>query len=407
MRGTGWRCCGGSGEGVYAVRYSRPPVLLLIYKGVETQKMSSQSVRVTKIRCGQIRRHNKLRHDNFIRSDSSGRNPVTVCIAAMFNWNYGTFEKPEFAKAALVVTDRMITAGDVQYEPQQKKIANITSKVLLMIAGDYSLHSQAVQRTMGQFGFKPNASPEEIAVFYGRAIQAIKLKEAEDYYLAPLGLNSDSFISQQKDMAPHFVTMLTDQMQSYRGEEVEALIVGSSNNLIHVYGVDTRGVVSCHDDVGFAAIGSGGWHARSRLMQIGYVNSLAFANALGFAFAAKRISQVAPGVGLHTDITLVTRNGISPLLEKLDRHIHELYAEYWPKADALGREYISRIDQFLNRAPLAENEASKILPGEHARASEVAPRPTAEAPRQEEGDGGMPKKENGEEAGSSAVVARE
>ena len=66
---------------------------------------------------------------------------MTVCIAALFRWNYANLPTQQVAPAALILTDRMVTAGDVQYEPQQTKVAHITPKTLLVIAGDYSLHS--------------------------------------------------------------------------------------------------------------------------------------------------------------------------------------------------------------------------------------------------------------------------
>ena len=202
----------------------------------------------------------------------------------------------------------MITAGDVQYEPRQTKYARITPKILIVIAGDYSMHSQGIKKTMAHFRLSASATPEDVAIYYGRSIQALKLKEAEDFFLAPLGLNSDSFLAQQKDMAPHFVSLLTEQMQGYRGEEAEALVVGSCNGLIDIYGVDTKGVIACYNDVGFAAIGSGAWHAKSRLMQAGYVNTTTFAGALSFTYAAKKASEISPGVGPNTDIMLVFRD---------------------------------------------------------------------------------------------------
>ena len=70
---------------------------------------------------------------------------MTVCIATLFQWNYASKDTPAVGTAALVLTDRMITAGDVQYEPRQTKIAHITPTTLLVIAGDYSLHSTAHQ----------------------------------------------------------------------------------------------------------------------------------------------------------------------------------------------------------------------------------------------------------------------
>jgi 20S proteasome alpha/beta subunit len=215
---------------------------------------------------------------------------VTVCVASLFRWNYAHVGGQEqLGAAAIVAADRMITAGDVQYEPFQSKMAQINDRTLILVAGDYSIHSQAIKDLEKQVRKDNSILAESIAVVYGKAIQRLKRREAEDLYLAPLGLNTDTFLAQQKEMSESFVQMITNQLQAYHGENVEALIVGGSRDEnSHIYLVDTRGMVSCCDDVGFAAIGSGAWHARSRLMQAGYTNSQRFAAALAMTYAAKK-----------------------------------------------------------------------------------------------------------------------
>jgi hypothetical protein len=83
--------------------------------------------------------------------------------------------------------------------------------------------------------------------------------------------------------------------------------------------VDTGGSVNCCDDVGFAAIGIGAWHAKSRLMQGGYINNMFFAPALAVLYAAKKAAEIAPGVGRATDIQIVLREGHFPLWD----HVHK------------------------------------------------------------------------------------
>ena len=75
---------------------------------------------------------------------------MTVCIATLFKWNYaapGVPPKLEFA--ALTASDRMITAADIQYEPQQQKIAFFDGTMIL-VAGDIAIHSQAILDTQKQ-----------------------------------------------------------------------------------------------------------------------------------------------------------------------------------------------------------------------------------------------------------------
>jgi len=76
---------------------------------------------------------------------------MTICIAGLFRWNYaGEKGGQDWGPAALLVSDRMITAGDSQYEPLQQKIAQITPYTTILIAGDYSTHSQALINTAQQ-----------------------------------------------------------------------------------------------------------------------------------------------------------------------------------------------------------------------------------------------------------------
>jgi 20S proteasome alpha/beta subunit len=84
------------------------------------------------------------------------------------------------------------------------------------------------------------------------------------------------------------------------------LLVSGDISVVHIYAIDKNGMIACWDDVGFAAIGSGAWHAKSLLMQAGYVNKAIFAPALALTFAAKKASEIALGVGKETDIKIVS-----------------------------------------------------------------------------------------------------
>jgi 20S proteasome alpha/beta subunit len=214
----------------------------------------------------------------------------------------------EHGVAALVATDRKISTDDIEYEPQQLKLSFITPRAVILIAGDFAVHSEALRVIQKNLKGNPDALPENIALLYGKAIQAIKRREAEDKYLAPLGMNTDTFLAQQRDLSEGFVDRITTQLQRYEGENVDAIIVGSDGESVHIYTVDTRGMIGCSDDVGFAAIGIGAWHAKSRLMQAGYVNTSIFAPALAAIYVAKKASEIAPGVGTTTDIHVVFRH---------------------------------------------------------------------------------------------------
>jgi 20S proteasome alpha/beta subunit len=250
--------------------------------------------------------------------------------------------------AAITLSDRMVTADDVQYEPQQLKVAFITQRTIIMIAGEYPVHSQALIATSRQVRNDPSFSPRNIAMIYGQALQSVKQKQAEDYYLAPIGLNTETFLAQQRDMSEGFVDTITNQLQNFRGPQVEALAVRIEDERAHIYEIDKYGTVSCYDDIGFAAIGIGAWHAKSRLMQVGYVNSLTLAPTLAATFAAKKAAEIAPGIGKMTDIHLVTKDAIFPLWTALSEKMTNLYKDYNDKVTDLQRDAISHLEAFLN-----------------------------------------------------------
>lgn len=311
---------------------------------------------------------------------------MTVCVATLFNWNYAPKgQSPDYRLAAAVASDRMITAGDVQYEPQQTKVAYV-SNTLIVIAGDYSLHSQVVRRTLDNFYKKHNPAPLDVALFYGRAIQSIKQRYAEDIYLSPLGLNLDTFHAQQKDFAEPFLNRITDQLQSFRGEDVEALVVGSNGKFVELYAVDTNGSVNYSNDVGFAAIGIGAWHAKSRLMQSGYTSSIPLAPALAALYAAKKSAEAAPGVGKATDIHLVLNTAPFPLWPRVAGKLDELYNDYESKRTALGAEAIALLDKFIvDDSGNAKDEKSTGKPSGDAQTNERIDPSAAEASRKNEG----------------------
>jgi len=279
---------------------------------------------------------------------------MTVCVATVFHWNYGKKDSPELGMAAIAASDRMITAGDIKYEPQQLKFAFMTTSVLVMIAGDYSIHSEALLATRKNIGSNVSAHPKDVALFYGTAIQAIKRRHAEDLYLAPLGLNTDSFIAQQRELSEGFIDRLTSQMQGFRGDDMEALVIGSDGTNVHLYLVDTRGTVSLLNDVGFGAIGSGAWHARSRLMQAGYVYTTGFAPALAATYVAKKSAEVAPGVGMATDMRLVTKLGIEPIMPKLFKKIEDVYQEYEKQRAESSQAAVDELQEFISSGAYKE-----------------------------------------------------
>jgi hypothetical protein len=307
---------------------------------------------------------------------------VTVCVVGLFNWNYGTLQAPVIGKVAITASDRKITAGNVEYEPSQLKMSFMTRRACILISGDYSLHSEALYETNKQVKADASIAPHNLALIYGRAIQNIKRREAEDIFLAPIGMNTDTFVAQQRDFTEGFIEKITHQLQTYEGEDVEALVVASDGENANLHSINSRGSVSVMNDIGFAAIGIGAWHAKSRLMEVGYVNNWFFAPALAAIFAAKCAAETAPGVGKDTDMHLVFKNGVEQIPSDLFGKLKELYQNYENKRTSLQREVVDELQTFIDEtakktAESKPNSSQQQSTQTEATQSETNPEQTA------------------------------
>lgn len=297
---------------------------------------------------------------------------MTICVATLFLWNYATIEEPDWGVAVMTASDQMITAGDIQYEPSQQKVASITPSILLLIAGDYSVHSEAIQATTTQIRRDQNATPQRVSMIYGQEIQRIKRREAEDILLSPFGLNTDSFLAQQKDMSDSFVDGLKTQLQNYTGKDVEALVVGSDKGGSHIYYIDSNGSIHCMDDVSFHAIGIGAWHAKSQLMQSGYTRHRGYADALAQTYSAKRRAEIAPGVGARTDIHVILRDSEFKLSDIAVNKLAQLYTQYNASQQKIAANSIKKLQEFLNDGGPPKNAPSKNDQENHSNSGKNA-----------------------------------
>ena len=129
---------------------------------------------------------------------------------------YGVVPNHTTGMAALVMADRRITAGDLTYEPAQLKFGFLSERALIAVAGDITVHSEAILRTQEQAKARADISAPNIALIYGHAIQDINPLYAEDKYLAKLGLNTDTFLAQQREYSDSLIAQIVDQMQTYK-----------------------------------------------------------------------------------------------------------------------------------------------------------------------------------------------
>ena len=221
---------------------------------------------------------------------------MTVCVTAICAENI-----------IFGASDRMLTAGDIQFQPQQPKLLPITTSVVTQIAGDASIQADIISLVIADVKQRVEAKPTEwlnvrdVAGLYCHYYDELRLARTEHAILAPLGLDRNTWLTKQNGMDPTLVKNIATELMNYEFPLTAAIFSGVDNSRAHIY-VARGGVLTCQDIVGFAAIGAGEWHANSQLMFAGHTRHKSLPETLLSVYSAKKRAEVAPGVGEATDM---------------------------------------------------------------------------------------------------------
>lgn len=286
------------------------------------------------------------------------RSRLTVCIAAI---NGGI---------VIGASDRMVTAGNIEFEPPIPKILTLTSAIAVLTAGDQSIQMQVYQKAFKTIAEKIAPDPLKwvdvsyAAEIYSRCFYDLRNKMIENSILSPYNLTFDSFIKRQKEMSDDFIDEINDRIRRfiYNFESIETIITGIDNSLPHVTKEGTSphiyvvkdGEISCHDKLGFVSIGYGSNHAESHLMLSNYTTSWLPSKALLTIHQAKKKSQVSPGVGRDTDMFIIGGLGKFAMLDRLFKEnivkkLDDFYDEYKIKMETLNQEMEKQIESYFNK----------------------------------------------------------
>jgi 20S proteasome alpha/beta subunit len=315
---------------------------------------------------------------------------VTVCIAAMCS---GPF--------IIGASDRMLTAGDIQFEPFSPKIDALTNSIVVMVAGDIGLQSIILQSIREEIKQRLAKDPitwlpvKDIAEMYRVAYNQERARQAEQAILAPLGLSTSSFITQQRELSPELVNQIATELLNFRTQSVEALVVGIDNSGSHIFAVND-GAVTSNDTIGFAAIGIGSWHANSQLMFAGHSRLYELPETMLVTYSAKRRAEVAPGVGKGTDMFMIgTQPGsYTPIRPGVLDELKKIYDKSFGDEQRAAAKARERITTYVDKIIQAASAQQQV---EQTKDSSGSP-PAAEtqpekAPNAASGDSKAPERE--------------
>jgi hypothetical protein len=261
--------------------------------------------------------------------------PMTVCLAALCHDN-------DEARA-VIAADRMVTLGGfIEFEHAVPKMTSASSLAIAMVAGETLSGTRLAQEVADSLAGN-NPPIAEIAQRLAAHYEVTRRARLEQALLTPRGLDLGSFYESHAVLNANIVALIDNQMTQYN-LGVELLLAGVDPSGAHIYSIGNPGPPeNLHDTIGYAAVGSGWIHAIQALIGFGHAASADYHETVFRAYAAKRRAEVTPGVGLDTDMAVISAAGIHWLTDDELGQLREMYEEFETSTSSALRE---RLESF-------------------------------------------------------------
>lgn len=279
------------------------------------------------------------------RSGKRGNGGMTVCIAAVCNILEG---RPP---CVIVAADRMITIGDIEYEPAQTKSVFFAQNTVGLFSGDMQLHVAIIPKVQARIEEALHEHPEninvsQIAEFYAEEFAYYRRTLAEREILFPRGLSFDRFLTRQATMAHWQVNDLDSQLAAYYIDST-AIIAGIDPTGAHIYKIYNPGVAMCFDTPFFACSGAGASLATTQFMVASYDKMWPVERALWLAFVAKARAEMAGGVGRQTDIAIIVPGQSHVLTYDEKEMLYDLFKQTQKKEDEAANDAVTVVRKHM------------------------------------------------------------
>ena len=235
---------------------------------------------------------------------------MTICIAASC----------ADGQAVVVASDRMLSAPflTVEFDHPDTKIDQISENCVALSSGDALCVQDVLIGGLGAASHLQNPPIKTLAEQIKLQFCEIRKQRVNDLILGPRGIDFDGFY--QGGMISRFpqdLAMLLDSQVQMHALGTMLLVAGVDDSGAHIYCIDDPGKMACFDRVGYHAIGSGHRHAVLKLVALKQHHSTSVNETVFNVYCAKRVAELAPGVGQATSIKIVSRTETAPVEHQL------------------------------------------------------------------------------------------
>jgi hypothetical protein len=215
----------------------------------------------------------------------------------------------------VVAADRMFTIGaplNVEFEPPISKIESMNAACLAMGSGNSLAVAEILRRTKDRFTNSPAQSIGAIAGAVLEEYQKFRNDSLDQQLIGPalgpdfvLHRSRGGTLPQYLQSQGQIYAQLFMQSQQFN-LNVEIIVTGIDSSGSHNYVISHPGQMVPFDKIGYAITGSGATHASIKLALELQNAKMSLADTLYSVYAAKLASEVAPGVGKETEMSVIS-----------------------------------------------------------------------------------------------------
>jgi 20S proteasome alpha/beta subunit len=229
---------------------------------------------------------------------------MTVCIAGLANNDRGV----------ILASDKMISKQmpPIEYEHEIDKIVQVFPNFYVLIAGTVNNAVDIVE--------KAKSSIKEADPYYKKfdkfkeAYTSYRKGKIEDVILGTQGFSSIIDFQQRQNSLNKEVVMNIQNLIANANLQTLMILVALENHKCYVKVLNHPGDLI--NPLEYAVIGSGDLHATQSLISARYKKSEDVDTATYLVFEAKKRAEVAPGVGVMTDMIVLYYDDKEELIYK-------------------------------------------------------------------------------------------
>jgi hypothetical protein len=209
-----------------------------------------------------------------------------------------------------------MSAMNLEFEHTEKKIAPL-GLCRVMTIGDRRLGAELIERAVMLLGADAHTT-KEVAGSLTRVLMEDHVGRAERLVLYPYGVSFEEFKTRGAAIfQPAVYKEIADRLWGFGVNPVEFLVCGV-DEAAHIYRVHYHGVnggdwLELCDGNGFQAGGAGAVQATTVLAMAGQSRDDSVSQTIYNVYVAKRSAESAPGVGMATDMVVMTSSGAREL----------------------------------------------------------------------------------------------